>query len=278
MPTKSTISVILSTYRQPVWLEKVLVGYNQQTFTDFELVVADDGSGAETKAVIDEARVRLALPIKHVWHEDDGFRKTIILNKAIRASTGSYLVFSDGDCIPREDFLAKHAALRQAGRFLSGGYFKLPADISTAITQQDIVSQRCFTVDWLRQQGWSGSLKDHKLTASGLKERLLNRLTPTSPTWNGMNSSGWREDILAVNGFDERMQYGGEDREMGERLTNKGIVGRQIRYSAICLHLWHERGYVRQEMIDKNEAIRAETRRAKRVRSEYGLDRDLQSR
>ena len=87
-----------------------------------------------------------------------------------------------------------------------------------------------------------------------------------------MNSSGWRKDILAVNGFDERMQYGGEDREMGERLFNMGIRSKQIRYSAIILHLDHGRPYVNQEAWDLNNKIRKETRQSHRIRTEYGIE------
>lgn len=265
------LSVIISTYQQPGWLAKVLLGYQHQRFTDFEVVIADDGSDERTKQLIDQLRDQLPYTIKHLWHEDDGFRKTIILNKAIRASVANYLLFTDGDCIPRADFLEKHLLLRQPGYFLSGGYYKLPADISTAITPADIATQACFQLDWLLAKGLKKSIKNHKLTANGAKERWLNLITPTSATWNGMNSSGWRKDILAVNGFDERMQYGGEDREMGERMINAGIRSKQIRYSAICLHLHHERGYVKPEMLQKNAAIRAATKKNRAVWTDYGL-------
>jgi hypothetical protein len=83
--------------------------------------------------------------------------------------------------------------------------------------------------------------------------------------------SGWRSDIFAAKGFDERMQYGGEDRELGERLFNRGIKSKQIRYSAICVHLDHARGYVKEEMRVKNRAIRDETKRQKRCETAHGL-------
>ena len=100
---------------------------------------------------------------------------------------------------------------------------------------------------------------------------LLNAMTPTKATWNGMNSSGWKDDILAANGFDERMQYGGEDRELGERLMNSGIKGKQIRYSAICLHLFHERSYATSESIQKNTNIRRQTKKNKRIKTDFGI-------
>lgn len=266
------VSVILSTYNQPDWLEKVLWGYEVQTEPGFEVVIADDGSDEQTRGRIESLRSRLSFRIKHIWHEDDGFRKCTILNKAIGAASADYLLFSDGDCIPRKDFVAVHLKYRRQGHFLSGGYYKLPMDISSAITLPDIVSQRCFDIGWLRQRGLKASFKNNKLTASGCKEKLLNRFTPTKPTWNGHNASGWRADILAANGFDERMKYGGEDRELGERLENRGIRGVQIRYSAICLHLDHSRGYVAEEDITRNNEIRKTTRKNKTVQTRHGIE------
>lgn len=149
------------------------------------------------------------------------------------AATADYLVFTDQDCVPRHDFLAVHYLMAEKGFFLSGGYFKLPMSISKALSQEDVRSRQAFSLSWLRKHGLSFTFKCSKLVQKKWFARLMNKITPTRATWNGMNSSGWRKDILAVNGFDERMQYGGEDREMGERLFHKGIRSRQIRYSAI---------------------------------------------
>ncbi len=268
------ISVILSTYNQPDWLEKVLWGYALQTHADFELVVADDGSGPATRERIARFEAESERRVLHVWQEDDGFQKTRILNKAIVACGGDYLIFSDGDCIPRGDFVAVHAAHARPGRFLSGGYFKLPLATSQAITREDIRTGDAFRPAWLRAHGLPFTPKIAKLAARGAGARFLNAVTTTKPTWNGHNASGWKADLVAANGFDERMQYGGEDRELGERLWNAGLKSTQIRYSAVCVHLDHGRGYVRPEMIARNDAIRAETRRLRRTRTPFGIVKD----
>ena len=109
------------------------------------------------------------------------------------------------------------------------------------------------------------------MTAGKRLAKVLNAVTPTNASWNGHNASGWKADLIAVNGFDERMQYGGQDRELGERLMNYGIKSKQIRYSAVCIHLDHPRGYKNQESIDKNRAIRSTTRDEKRVWTDFGL-------
>lgn len=265
------ISVVISTYNQPKWLEKVLWSYQFQTFKDFEVVIADDGSSEETKMLIREITRKVDFPIQHIWHPDNGFQKTMILNKATMATKGSYLVYTDGDCIARNDFLEKHVNKREKDFFLSGGYFKLPMHISELITKEDIENQNCFNIEWLKKNGLKSSFKNNKITSSGVKEKLLNVLTPTTATWNGHNSSGWKKDIIEANGFDERMQYGGEDRELGERLFNAGIKAKQIRYSAICLHLDHKRGYVKPEMIEKNKTIRETTKKEKLKRTAFGI-------
>ena len=268
------ISIILSTYNQPSWLEKALQGYEFQTFKDFEILIADDGSKDETKFLIENYKKKSKLKITHIWHEDNGFQKTIILNKSIIYAKSDYLLFSDGDCIPRSDFVEKHISQREKKYFLSGGYFKLPLSISEIISIDDIKNQNCFDINWLKKNGLNLSIKNYKLTARGCTEKLLNRLTPTKATWNGHNSSGWKKDILNVNGFDERMQYGGEDRELGERMLNLGIKSKQLRYSAVCVHLDHTRSYVKQEMIEKNNIIRKKVKQTKSVYTLHGIKKN----
>jgi len=269
------VSVIASTYNAEEWLEKVIWGFSVQTETDFELIIADDGSKAKTKELLDSLRDKIKIPLIHVWQEDNGFQKSQILNKAITASSANYLIFTDGDCIPRNDFVQTHLKYREKGFFLSGGYFMLPMDISKAITTADILTQRCFEKKWLLSHGLKSSLKNTKLTADGIIAQFLNYITPTKPTWNGHNASGWKADLVAVNGFNQEMQYGGQDRELGERLFNNGLKSKQIRYSAICVHLDHARGYVNEATWKKNFAIRANTKKNKVVRTPIGIDSNV---
>ncbi|KAF1712098.1 glycosyl transferase family 2 [Pseudoxanthomonas kalamensis DSM 18571] len=264
-------SVIFSTYNSEAWLRKTLLGFAVQDRADFEVIVADDGSGDATRETVDALRGRVPFEVSHVWQPDEGFRKSRILNKAIVDSRGDYLIFTDGDCVPRRDFVSTHLRLRERGRFLSGGYFKLPLDISTAIGDEDIAVQRCFDIEWLRGQGLPRKPRDVKLTAEGAFADWLDALVPVNATWNGHNASGWKDDLLAANGFDERMGYGGQDREFGERLENAGVRGKRIRHRAICLHLDHARGYRTQASIDANLAIRARTRAERITRTDHGI-------
>lgn len=265
-------SVIMSTYNAEEWLEKVIWGLSVQTETDFEIIIADDGSKPQTKELLDSLRTQISMPLIHVWQEDNGFQKSQILNKAIMASNSDYLIFTDGDCIPRKDFVATHLNYREKGYFLSGGYFMLPMDISKTITKNDILEQNCFDAKWLVKNGLKKSFKNSKLTAIGFLAKFLNFITPTKATWNGHNASGWKEDLVFINGFNQEMQYGGQDRELGERLFNKGLKSKQIRYSAIVVHLDHARGYVNEATWKKNFAIRENTKKNKVVKTTIGID------
>lgn len=265
------LSVIITTYNSEEWLEKVLFGYSVQTEKDFEIIIADDGSTNETKKIIDKLSHLFQFPILHIWQEDKGFRKSRILNKAIVASNTEYLLFTDGDCVPRKDFIAQHLKYQKKGYFLSGGYFKLPLITSKVINEANIITQKCFKIRWLLNNGVKSSFKLSKLTKIQFFADIMNFITPTKKSWNGHNSSGFKEDILAVNGFNEEMHYGGMDRELGERLLNNGLKSKQIRYSAICIHLDHERLYSTKEFWKRNNEIREYNRKNKITYIEKGI-------
>lgn len=266
-------AVILSTYNQPEWLRKSLWGYARQTHDDFEVVVADDGSGPETADVIREARTRHPRPaIRHVRHPDRGYRKCVILNRAIVAADADYLVFSDGDCIPRRDFVATHARLARPGTFLSGGAVRLPRPVSEAITEADVDTGRVFDVKWLLAHGFDPGRHRLRLLERGPWPAVLDVLSPTGATWNGNNSSTWRGLVVRANGFEHEMEYGGQDREFGERLRNLGVRGIRVRHRAVAVHLDHGRPYRTEASLRRNREIRAATREAGRVRARCGID------
>lgn len=271
-----TIGVVITTYNSPLWLSKVLTGYENQSFKDFRVIVADDGSSDETRVLLEQFKARNILSIDHIWHEDNGFRKCQILNKAIADTTCDYLIFTDGDCIPAPDLIDTHRALAAPATFLSGGYIKLTMPVSEAITEQDINSGQIFDPAWLVQRGQPKTHKLWKLAKSRAFRNLMNRITPAAASWNGMNSSTWTKDLIAVNGFNEDMQYGGLDRELGERLWNYGHKSRQIRYSTVCLHLDHARGYAKPEIWAKNKAIRKAVKDNKTIRAEHGIQKSSQ--
>jgi glycosyltransferase involved in cell wall biosynthesis len=276
----SSISVIVSTYDRPAFLEKVLRGYAVQTDRNFELVIADDGSAAATAELIARVRLSSGLSILHVWHAHDGFRKSLILNRAIAACAGDYLIFTDGDCIPREDLVAAHRRLASRERYVAGGYIKLPSEVSDAIDLSDIDSHRITDVAWLRSKGWKPGRRALRLSRSAAIAAFFDAVTPTAADFHGNNASTWRDALYAVNGFESEMGYGGLDQALGYRLQNAGITGRQARHRAVTMHLHHDRPYKDPAVVTNNRAIMKRIRengetRARTGLAELGPDRSL---
>src|SRR5687767_14836194 len=144
-----TVGVVFTTYNRPHDLARVLAGYTRQTVRKFEIVIADDGSTDETRRCIERARDEWQLDIRHVWHEDVGFRKCKILNRAIAETGAEYLIFTDGDCIPHPEFIAGHLELARPGYFISGGCVRLGETATRAIQPQDVLDGRAFDPRWL---------------------------------------------------------------------------------------------------------------------------------
>lgn len=266
------ISVIVPTYNSPKWLINVLTGLENQTFSNFEVLIADDGSNSEAINELTTFSKKSALNIKHIWHEDIGFRKCEILNKAILATNGNYIIFIDGDCIPKQDFVEQHKNNANNGFFLTGAALRLPLKTSKAITPVDIKNGHCFTWQWLRNNGMPINKKSSKLLVPSLFHKIANTLSPARTNFKGGNASAWKEDLIKVGGFDHRMPWGGEDRELGVRLKNSGIKAKHVRYNALVFHLDHPRGYVDLELVKKNKELRMYNEKNKITYTHHGIE------
>ena len=238
--------LIVATYNSPRALTLCLASVARQRVMPDAICIADDGSGPETAAVVaafGAAHPRLAL--RHVWHEDCGFEKAAILNKAIASSAADLLVFIDGDVMIHPGFVARHLALARPDRYASGSLIRLDAEATAAVTEADVAEGRVFDMAWLRAN------RAIDRVGTWLKampfpmpvQAALDLLSPVQRAWGGANASAFREAILRVNGFDETMKWGGGDKELGIRLANSGIRGRHLRFTAPLVHLDHPRGY-----------------------------------
>ncbi|MHB9024976.1 MAG: glycosyltransferase [Armatimonadota bacterium] len=251
-------SVIISAYNNFPLLQKALWGYEMQTYTDFDLFIADDGSNAMFSDQLSQFAASSALRIKHIWHPDDGFRKCTILNTAIRACQSEYLVFTDADIIPREDFIANHVLLARRGFFLTGGsppHCELPQEIHKTLTREDVRRQVIFDSHWLRQYGVTSVRVASRVAFRGVAARICDALTPRPDAFVGCNASAFRDDVLAVKGFDESFVYGGLDRDIGIRLANYGVHGVQHKYSLCGMHLEHNRPYRDEETVTRQKQL-----------------------
>jgi glycosyltransferase involved in cell wall biosynthesis len=238
---KPFISVIVTTYNWPQALTMVLQALAVQTDLNFEVLVADDGSGAETLAVIETFSLHMPVPLKHVWQVDAGFRAAAIRNQALQQASGQYIVFLDGDCIPRSDFVEKHAKLAEAGHFVVGNRVLLSKHFT-----EDAISRK------LPLQQWS-FLQWGLARLLGNCNRFLSFLSlPIQAKWRkrwlkkwqgakGCNLGIFKTDLVAVNGWEERfMGWGYEDSDLVIRLLNAGLARKEGRFALTVIHLWHK--------------------------------------
>lgn len=225
-------SLLISTYNWPEALELVLLSVDNQTERPDEILIADDGSKEETKRCIESFQKKLTVPIRHFWHEDKGFRKAIILNKAIAAADGEYLIQVDGDCILHKDFIRDHKALAQSNVYLFGSRVNIREEFLPKLFASQKIKFGFFN--------------------TGIKKRTRNLRIPAvsnlykttdefSDKMRGCNVSFWRKDVIAVNGYNEEFEgWGREDSELVIRMMNNGVLGRRLRYRGIVYHIWHK--------------------------------------
>lgn len=263
------ISVIVTTYNREDALDAVLRSLARQTDRDVEVVVADDGSGPATADLIESWKGRLGLPLRHVWHEDRGFRAAEIRNAAVASSRGAYCLFLDADCIARADFVAVHRRLAERGWFVAGNR----ALLSRALTER-VLRER------LEPELWSA--------AAWLRERMrggLNRLPPLlslplgglrklrAATWRGARSCNlaiWRSDLERVDGFDAAFAgWGREDSDLLIRLLNAGVRRKDGIFATGVLHLWHPEAD--RSQLDANDRMMQDAVQTRRIRAQQGL-------
>lgn len=227
------ISVVVTTYNRPDALKKVLEGLFCQTRLPWEILVADDGSGGKTRDLIRNVRDDSPVPLAHVWQRDSGFRLARIRNKAIVRSAGEYLIFLDGDCIPERHFVADHAALARPGRFFQGKRILVNQKAEPgfdAAHANSLFKKVCHAVQ--------GNLSNahHMVRIPVLPSYTTSKLSGI----RGCNMAFYRQDLVAVNGYNEAFTgWGREDQEIVARLFRYGVGRQEHPFRAICYHLWH---------------------------------------
>ncbi|MFL6798312.1 MAG: glycosyltransferase family 2 protein [Xanthobacteraceae bacterium] len=263
------ISVIVSTYNREDALDAVLTGLSQQGDTNFEVVIADDGSGPSTAALVERWGGRIGVPLSHVWHVHDGFRAAEIRNRAILACRGDYCVFLDGDCVARKGFVAAHRGLAEPGWFVTGNRVLLSPALTRAVLCASVRPETLGVVPWIKHR-LSGDI--NRLAALlPLPLGLLRKCAPLQ--WRGARSCNlavWRADLVRVDGFDAGFYgWGREDSDLLVRLIHAGLRRKDGRFATGVMHLWHppaDRGQLTQ-----NDARLAAVLGSDRVRAERGL-------
>lgn len=237
----ASISVIVNTYNWPEALRLSLQSLASQSDRCFEIIVADDGSRPDTADLIEAFAGSAPVPVRHVWHEDIGFRRSAILNKAIIEARGYYLIFIDGDCILQPDFVAQHRALVKPNHLVTGSRILLGREISRKLLAEGKWNYRAF-----RRKSLSHRLTGEISKVMPLFVRLSwRRLSDyRSFVWRrikGCNLACWKSDALAIGGFDETFTgWGSEDIDFVFRLQDKGVIRRSGTWATEVLHIWHK--------------------------------------
>ena len=263
------ISIIVTTYDRADALDAVLRSLSRQIDRDFEVVVADDGSGPETAALIGDWKTRLGAPLKQVWHEHRDFRAGEIRNRGIRASEGRICIFLDGDCIARPDFVTRHRALAEPGWFVTGNRVLLTERLTAKVLSEKLEPAQWGTADWIGQR-FSGGL-NRLAPVLNLPLGPLRRMNATE--WEGARSCNlaiWRADLDRVDGFDAIFSgWGKEDSDLVIRLINAGVRRKDGRYATGVLHLAHPPAD--RARLPENERLLAQVIESRRVRAERGM-------
>ena len=253
-----SIALIISTYEWPDALDLVLASVAAQSCPPTEVIVADDGSGAATAAVVQKWKERAAFPVIHAWQEDRGFRLSRVRNLAIQQCTADYLIILDGDEVLHRHFVRDHLRALRPNEVLRGSRAALSAERSAAMLAGGRVPR------W-----WERGVEKR---AAAFRFPLLSSLLRD---WRPRGTEGfylacWRADAITVNGFDERFEgWGSEDADFVMRLRHAGIVKKRLRFSAVMYHLRH-RSTSREETA-RNHAFYEETVATRRVRAVLGL-------
>ncbi|WP_423148706.1 glycosyltransferase family 2 protein [Rubrolithibacter danxiaensis] len=264
---KISTSLIISTYNWPKALDLCLLSVlNQQVLPD-EVIIADDGSGDETKALIEKHKKNFPVPLIHVWQPDEGFQLAKIRNKAIAASTKDYIIQIDGDLILHSKFISDHLSFANPGYFVTGSRVMIDKELSGKLLQECSIKLNIFTKGLFNiSNGFRISI-----VRNYLAERYrINDIY----FMRGCNMAFWRKDLIKVNGYNEEFAgWGREDNEVAARLINAGIKKRVLKFGGVVFHIFH---VVNERMIlEKNNILLLKAIKEKKVECLQGLKQYL---
>jgi len=260
-----TATLIISTYNWPEALDLVLLSILEQNIYPLEVIIADDGSSKSTANLIESYKSSFPVSLKHVWHEDNGFRKTAILNKAIALAEGNYIIQADGDCILHRNFVKDHVSSAIPGLYLYGSRVNIKEQHLSYLFKKKQVHFKVFS---------KGIKKRTRALHIGLLSKLYKPSTVFSKKYRGCNTSFYKSDFIAVNGYDEDIKgWGREDSELALRFHNYGLKGKRLRYKGIVFHIFHKEKP--KDRLELNNKIEEQTKRLERIKCKTGVTKYL---
>lgn len=232
------LEVLMAAYNNAVTMRVVLEGYLRQTDAAFSIAIADDGSGPEIADLVEEFRER-GLSLRQLWQEDRGFRKTLALNKAIASSNADYLVFTDNDCVPQNDFIADHRRAARPGCFVAARRVDLGPELTERVRAEEIPLEFLDSPRWLLLQARARMLR-HAEYGLKLPWWIAGLWSRKQVGLLGANMAIWKKDIYLINGFDSGIPGGdGEEVDLEWRLMAAGVKRISLLGRAAVVHLYH---------------------------------------
>lgn len=258
-------ALLISTYNWEKALNLVLKSVCKQSLLPNEVIIADDGSREATKLLIDEFRDKLPIPIKHIWHEDKGFRRSKILNKAIANSEADYIIQVDGDCILHKDFIKDHLKNIIDHAYLYGSRVNIRKDYVESIFEKELINYNLFSKEINKR------LRTLRIP---IISQFYSPNNEISKKLRGCNLSFWKGDFVAINGYNEDLEgWGMEDSEMVIRLHNNGIKGKRLKFSGILYHLYHK--VAPKDRVKQNQEIQNTAKNMNLLRCDNGINKYL---
>jgi glycosyltransferase involved in cell wall biosynthesis len=242
------ISLVITTYNWKEALGTVLRSAFRQTELPREIIVADDGSREDTRALIEKLAQESPVPLLHSWQEDLGFRAAESRNKAMSLASGEYVVIIDGDMVLHPDFLKSHRQAARKGYFTQGKRVLLSPDMS-----QQMIGRGPFAISALA----SGIKNRFNAVNSPLLSGLFSKKKDGIASIKSCNMGFWMADVVRVNGFNEDfVGWGREDSEFAVRLLNSGVKRQNLAFGGVAYHLHHHENS--RQSLAENDAILAQ--------------------
>jgi glycosyltransferase involved in cell wall biosynthesis len=259
-------TLVITTYNWPAALDLTLRSVARQSVLPDEVLVADDGSGPQTRQVVTQWQERLRSPLMHVWQADEGFRLARSRNRAIAAARGEYVIIVDGDMVLHRHFIADHARAARHGCFIQGVRLLTGPEAAARMLAQSQLDLGVFAPDIRRRRH---AIRNRFLSALVFKERTGQRAI------RGCNQAYWKSDLFRVNGFNEAfVGWGREDNEIAARMYNAGVRRRNLKFQALAIHLHHPLRHA--QMGVRNDAVLRETIEQRKAWCPLGLSQHVE--
>jgi len=258
-------TLVASTYNWPEALELLLLSVLNQSVLPNEVIIADDGSGEDTKNLIENFKKTFPVPLVHIWQEDLKNRKSRIMNKAIAAAKYDYIVEIDGDIILNKHFVEDHLVYAQKGHYLFGSRVNIQEKLLPELFSEKNIDFNLFS---------KGIKKRSRTIRIPFLMNFAKSVDKCSKKLRGCNMSFWKEDFIKINGYNESIVgWGMEDSEMIQRLHNIGIKGKRLKYTGIVYHIYHKEQS--RNNVPVNSEIENQTIKNKLTSVEKGVDQFL---